>query len=260
MVGLASDVRLLAEGYRVGKVVSEGLNLALAGLPNVGKSSLFNSLLGESRAIVTHLPGTTRDTLRETVSIDGIPVNLIDTAGIRETRDLIESLGVERTRAAIADADLLVAVVEAGSSLPVEEVELLEGLPIDILVVNKCDLGSPLQWQRLAQIAGDRPLLEVSAMTGEGVEQLRQTILRTIIGRGPEIDESALVTNERHYCALVETLDHLQRAESDLSLGFTEEVVLENLHLALRSLGLITGETLIGEIVNRIFSTFCIGK
>lgn len=257
---LAAEVARLADGYRVGRVVSEGVKLALTGLPNVGKSSLFNALLGQDRAIVTHIPGTTRDTLSEIVSIGGLPVSLIDTAGIRQSDDLVESLGVERTRSAMADADLLIAVVEAPSQLPDEELRLLQDHPIDLFVVSKRDLGPPARLTELADLAGSRPVIELSAVTGDGIGRLREEIHRAIVGRGPDIDESSLVTNERHYRALCETHDYLRRAIGDLRSGFTEEVALNNLHLALRSLGLITGETLIGEIINRIFATFCIGK
>ncbi len=250
----------LADSYRVGKLIRSGIKLALIGRPNVGKSSLFNSLLGRDRAIVTHLPGTTRDTLSEAFSINGIPIDLIDTAGIRETEDLIEQIGVERTKSAITEADFVIAVVEADSVLPSEEKELITLFPANLFVINKCDLGATMSEESIAFLADRAPLMRVSALTGEGIEELKQFIYRQLISESQVINESAIITNERHYQALEQALYALRQAKHDLVSGFTEEVALANLHQALKTLGVITGETLIADIINQIFSTFCIGK
>ena len=250
----------LAASYRVGKLIRSGIKLALVGRPNVGKSSLFNALLGRDRAIVTHLPGTTRDTLNESFSINGIPIDLIDTAGIRETEDLIEKIGVERTRSAISEADFVMAVVESNSTLPSEEKELLSQFPVNLFVLNKCDLGTEMAEDSIGFLTDRAPLLRVSALTGEGIEELKQFIYRQFVAENWQSNESAIITNERHYQALEQTLDALQQAKQDLLSGFTEEIALANLHQALKTLGVITGETLIADIINQIFSTFCIGK
>lgn len=250
----------LASSYRVGKLIRSGIKLALIGRPNVGKSSLFNSLLGRDRAIVTHLPGTTRDTLNESFSINGIPIDLIDTAGIRETEDLIEKIGVERTRSAISEADFVIAVVESNSTLPVDEKELLAQFPVNLFVVNKSDLDAELQEDSVRFLTDRAPLLRVSALTGEGIEELKQFIYRQFVAESWQTNESAIITNERHYQALEQALAALNQAKQDLLSGFTEEIALANLHQALRTLGVITGETLIADIINQIFSTFCIGK
>ncbi len=250
----------LAESYRVGKLIRSGIKLALIGRPNVGKSSLFNSLLGRDRAIVTHLPGTTRDTLNEAFSINGIPIDLIDTAGIRETDDLVEKIGVERTRSAISEADFIVAVIEADSLLPIEEKELITQFPVNLFVVNKCDLGYGLSKEVTDFLAQRAAMLRVSALTGEGIEELKQFIYQQLISETAVTNESAIITNERHYHALEQALAALHQAKQDLVSGFTEEIALANLHNALKSLGVITGETLIADILNQIFSTFCIGK
>ncbi|MFN7828699.1 MAG: tRNA uridine-5-carboxymethylaminomethyl(34) synthesis GTPase MnmE [Acidobacteriota bacterium] len=257
---LIAGIDRLAGSYEIGKVIRSGVKLALVGRPNVGKSSVFNALLGRDRAIVTSLPGTTRDTLDDTTSINGLPISLVDTAGIRETHDPIELLGVERSRSVVTEADFVLAVVEASTALAPEEIGLLAEIPFAILVVNKADLGPPLQLSRLEQLAAGRPIITVSALTGEGLEQLRQTIHEAIVGPAAKLDESAIVTNERHYQALVKALTHLGQARVDLRSGFTEEIALNNLHQALRSLGIVTGETLLGDIINQIFATFCIGK
>ncbi len=250
----------LASSYRVGRLIRSGIKLALIGRPNVGKSSLFNSLLGRDRAIVTHLPGTTRDTLNETFSINGIPIDLIDTAGIRETEDLVEKLGVEKTRSAISEADFVIAVLEINTSLSPEERELLDQFPVNIFAVNKSDLGGDVSEELISYLAERATTLRVSALTGEGVEELKQFIHQQLITGAERVDESAIITNERHYQALEGALTALRQAKQDLTSGFTEEVVLANLHRALHDLGVITGETLIADIINQIFSTFCIGK
>lgn len=250
----------MAASHSLGRVIKSGVRLALIGRPNVGKSSIFNALLGRDRAIVTHFPGTTRDVLSEVLSINGLPVSIVDTAGIRQTEDPIEMIGVDRTRSTISEADLLIAVIESASELEAEEVSLFEEIPVNIFVVNKCDLGPILMRDKLSRLAGERPIVEISALSGLGLDRLREIIFQTITDGSLELDESFIITNERHYKAILDALAHVQWAKRDLAAGFTEEVALDNLHLALRSLGLITGETLIGDIINQIFTTFCIGK
>ncbi|MCI0664951.1 MAG: tRNA uridine-5-carboxymethylaminomethyl(34) synthesis GTPase MnmE [Acidobacteria bacterium] len=250
----------LSESYRIGRVIRSGVKLALIGRPNVGKSSVFNSLLGLDRAIVTHVPGTTRDTLSETFSINGIPINLIDTAGIRDTKDIVERIGVERTKTAITEADMVIAVIEANSPITSEEIDQLEQFPIGILLINKCDLGVTLPQEITKHLSAKYPVIQASALTGQGIDELKVAIQKKITSDNQTIIESAIITNERHYTALEQTIEALREARTDLNAGFTEEVALANLHRALRSLGVITGETLIADLINQIFSTFCIGK
>lgn len=258
--GFIASLRKLSASYRVGRLIRSGIRLALIGRPNVGKSSLFNALIGIDRAIVTHIPGTTRDTLREAFALNGIPVELVDTAGIRETEDLVEKLGVERTKTAISEADYVIAVIEANSTLAPEDVEWLNQFPINLHIINKCDLGVELSPTDIQALADRAPVLQVSALTGLGVEELRQAIYQQLVAGDMPGNESAIITNERHFVALEQALTALHQAQQDLRAGFTEEVALTNLHQALRSLGIITGETLIADIINQIFSTFCIGK
>jgi len=255
-----ANLSALASSYRVGKLIRSGVKLALIGRPNVGKSSLFNALLGRDRAIVTNLPGTTRDTLNESFVINGIPVDLIDTAGIRDTEDVVEQIGVERTKTAISEADLIIAVVESTSTLPPEEIELFNQFPIGFYAVNKCDLGAVLSDEAISRLSDGCRVVKVSAITGEGVDELKRAIHQRIAVEAQTNIEDAIITNERHYSALEHALAALRQARQDLTAGFTEEVALANLHQALRSLGVITGETLITDIINQVFSTFCIGK
>jgi tRNA modification GTPase len=246
--------------YRLGRLIRSGVRLALVGRPNVGKSSLFNRLLGKDRAIVTHLPGTTRDTVSEVFSLKGIPVELIDTAGLRETEDFVEKLGIERTRAAIADADFVIAILEANHQPAPSELEFFAQLPIQFYVFNKCDLGLGLTDEVTRQVVQENPFAHVSALTGEGIPALRDRLYSVFSTDNQSVSDGGIITNERHYQALEQSLKAMRQAKQDLSAGYTEEVVLVNLHEALRSLGIITGETLIGDIINQIFTTFCIGK
>lgn len=257
---IAAQLTRLANSFRAGRLIRSGAKLALIGHPNVGKSSLFNALLGTERAIVTPLPGTTRDTLTESLSINGIPIRLIDTAGLRDTDDLVEKLGVERTHAAVAEADLVVLVVSVESSLSNEVLDLLQSSPISFCVLSKSDLASVHTAELQAALSVHVPVLLVSALTGQGIEALREAIYQRLISATDFKTEDAIITNERHYAALEQALTSLRQAEQDLGRGFTEEIALANLHQALRQLGVITGETLIGDIINQIFSTFCIGK
>ena len=257
---LIAKINQLSSSYRLGRLIRSGIRLALIGRPNVGKSSVFNRLLGKDRAIVTHLPGTTRDTLSEVFSINGIPVELIDTAGIRETEDMIEKLGVERTRAAIADADFVIAIVEAHHNPDAEEIQFFAQLPIQLLVINKCDLGVELADETIQQLAPAKPSVQMSALTGQGLDKLRELLHASFTSGAQAFTDGGIITNERHYHALEKSLAAMRQANHDLSAGFTEEIVLVHLHEALQSLGIITGETLISDIINQIFSTFCIGK
>jgi tRNA modification GTPase len=254
------ELNELIASYRVGRIVRSGVRLALVGRPNVGKSSLFNRLLGRDRAIVTHVPGTTRDTLVESFSINGIPVDLVDTAGIRETEDFVEQLGVERTRSAIGEADFVIAILEANTPLSKADLNLLSEVPVNLYVINKCDLGVIVHDDLNRFFPQGTPILKASALTGEGVEEIKQFIFGQIASGSHSTLEGAIITNERHFLALERALTALCQAKKDLLLGLTEEIVLVNLHLALRNLGVVTGETLIGDIINQIFSTFCIGK
>jgi tRNA modification GTPase len=212
---------------------------------------LFNRLVSRDRAIVTDVPGTTRDTLSETIDLNGVPVLLTDTAGLRETTDTIESLGIERTQQAMSDADLVLEVIDASSGTSTKGDER-EGIS-SIRIMNKCDLG-------VAEcFSGERAAIRVSALTGEGIDSLRAAILG-FLNRSDVNHEGLLVTNARHYDLLKSAGDELDGAISSLSEGRSEELVLVSLHNALKYLGQITGETTSEDILSQVFSTFCIGK
>jgi tRNA modification GTPase len=246
-----AGVDKLADSFAYGKLVHAGLTLAIVGRPNVGKSSLFNRLLEQDRAIVTDIPGTTRDLVSEVASIGGIPVKLVDTAGIRVGQDLVETLGIERSYQAMADANLALVVVDLSGPLTAEDSALIERARAHgrfLLVGNKCDLP---------RVAGDLPgVLPVSAVTGAGIGELRAAIRPA----NSEGEETGFITSLRHEQLLRESLEAMDQAEKAVEFGIPHEMVLLDLYAALRPIDAITGATTADDILNRIFSTFCIGK
>jgi tRNA modification GTPase len=247
-------VRALIASFAYGKLVHEGFTLAIVGRPNVGKSSLFNRLLEQDRAIVTDIPGTTRDLVSETAAIEGIPVKFVDTAGIHAGKDIVEKLGIERSYQAMADADLTLVVVDLSEPLESQDRELIEKAKQQgkyLIAGNKCDLP------RRTQLADALP---VSALTGEGVAELRRAVVDTIAPRGRLEQEGGFITSLRHEQLLQETREALEQAQNAAALGIPHEMLLLDLYAALRPIDGITGATTADDILNRIFSTFCIGK
>ncbi len=246
---LLAQSRALAKSYAYGKLVHDGLSLAIVGRPNAGKSSLFNRLVEQDRAIVTDIPGTTRDVVSETASLNGLPVKFIDTAGIREGGDQVESLGIERSYAAMADADCTLLVIDLSQPADAFDAELAARLTGPSLIVgNKCDL--PRQ--------NPTECLPVSALTGEGIDALRQHIHDLVAPEG--IQEAGFLTSLRHARLLDEVVLALERAKVATSEQVPHEMLLLDLYSALTPLDAITGATTADDILNRIFATFCIGK
>ena len=250
---ILEGTRQLAASFQYGGLVRQGLTLAIVGRPNVGKSSLFNRLLEQDRAIVTEIPGTTRDLVSETASIGGIPVKLCDTAGIRQTAERVESLGIERSYQAMADADLTLVVVDLARPFSAEDESLIAHAGARALVVgNKRDL---------VRGAGKWPsLLPVSALTGEGISELRDAILEAVAPKGVFEQETGFITSLRHEQLLRESAAYLEKACDAVRSSTPHEMLLLDLYAALRPIDAITGATTADDILNRIFSTFCIGK
>lgn len=241
----------LAATFDYGKLVHSGITLAIVGRPNVGKSSLFNRLLRQDRAIVTAIPGTTRDLVSEVAAIDGIPVKFVDTAGIRPGQDLVETLGIERSYQAMADADLTLVVVDLSKSIEADDVALIDRAKLEgryILAGNKSDLP------RVAQVSEE--FVTVSAVSGEGIDRLRERIAPA----GAREQDSGFITSIRHQQLLRESIEALQQASKAVEFGIPHEMLLLDLYAALRPIDAITGATTADDILNRIFSTFCIGK
>ncbi len=256
IAAVSAPLEQLSASFAYGKIVHEGLTLAIVGRPNVGKSSLFNRLVERERAIVTATPGTTRDLVSETVAIGGIPVKLVDTAGIRDALDEAESIGIQKSMEALADADLVLVVLDASQAQTAEDVELhrqAESRPA-IVVGNKSDLGISDQWP-----AGDQRV-RTSAVSGEGIAELRAEILRHIGGEAGAQAEAGFLTNIRHQGLITDSLAALGSAKNAVAGRVPHEMLLMDLYNALRPLDAVTGATTTDDILNLIFSTFCIGK
>ena len=245
-----------------GRVLREGISAVIAGRPNVGKSSLMNALLRDDRVIVTPVPGTTRDVVEDSVNIGGVAVRLADTAGLRETEDLVESEGVRRARRRLTEADLRVLVIDGSMPLTAEDHALLEELRglTPLVVLNKLDLGLVLSAADLADYISPDRVIPISATEAIGLDELEQAIEAMIWGGEVSPGESIIVTNVRHRDALVRAEAALAQAEAAASQGLTEEFVAADLREAMSALGEIVGETTSEDVINQIFSTFCIGK
>jgi len=253
---IAAPLRELERGFGYGRLVHDGLRLAIVGRPNVGKSSLFNRLVERDRAIVAATPGTTRDLVTERVSIEGIPVELIDTAGLREATDEVESLGITKSREAMAEADLVLVVVDGASKPHPEDAKTLAAMadrPV-LIAANKLDLGA-------VEMGFDEvsPVVRTSAVTGDGISQLRRSILE-LATKGTPSQETALVTNLRQRQAVAEALAALRRAMEAADASVPHEMILLDLYEGLNALDRLTGATTADDILRLIFSTFCIGK
>jgi tRNA modification GTPase len=248
---IEESVTKLAATFAYGKLVHDGITLAIVGRPNVGKSSLFNRLLEQDRAIVTDIPGTTRDLVSETASIDGIPMKFVDTAGIRVGEGIVETLGIERSYQAMADADVTLVVFDLSAPMTGEDTALLDrakGQGRYVLIGNKADLA------KVAAMPEDH--VAVSAITGQGIDDLR----REIAPAAAREQESGFITSIRHEQLLRESAEALKQARAAIQFGIPHEMLLLDLYAALHPIDAITGATTADDILNRIFSTFCIGK
>ncbi len=258
---LAARIEAMLAGARAGRALREGLRTAIVGRPNVGKSSLMNALLGHERVIVTPVPGTTRDVVEDSITIGGVPVILADTAGLRTTNDEIEAAGVLRSSAAMAQADLVLVVLDGSVPLTEDDDSLLAAAPMGrtVLVLNKSDLPAIVEASELQHL-GARATVSLSARTEAGLEALREAVTQTVWGGEISVSPEALVTNVRHSSALREAQTALRRAQSAAEAGHSEEYLASDVREALDALGLIVGATLREDVINRIFETFCIGK
>jgi tRNA modification GTPase len=260
--GVAGQLTHLLATFERGRVLREGLATVIVGRPNVGKSSLLNTLVGRDRAIVSPYPGTTRDTIEVALELEGLLLRIIDTAGIRTAADAIEQEGVQRARTAIAQAELLLVVLDGSARLTADDYALLTetaGKP-RILVRNKCDL--PARWlpAELAAVGNGAPLVEVSALHGDGLPALERAIVQQALGNEPLEHSEVLLTRARHRQSLVLALHNVQTAEQGLRQGIPVECVAFDVTEALQHIGEVLGEPCASDVLDRIFSSFCIGK
>ncbi len=260
---LRSEIGRLLHSSGRGRVYREGARLAIIGRPNVGKSSLLNALLRENRAIVTPVAGTTRDVIEETANICGIPITAIDTAGLRETDDAVERIGVERARAAAESASLILFVVDGSDGWTPEDAEIARNLEdrAAVWAVNKMDLGGAAETlDVIREEAGESRVLLLSAVTGEGIPGLERALADAVLGGQADAGEAAIVSNVRHQHALENANVSLLHAVATTVSRLPPDFISIDLRAALDSLGQITGETASEEVIHRIFHDFCVGK
>lgn len=257
LAAVKEKLRALRAGAKQGKILRDGIQLVLAGAPNVGKSSLLNRLAGEEVAIVTPIAGTTRDRVKESITIDGVPMHIIDTAGLRDTADVVEAKGIERSWDSIRQADLVIFLTDAQPASQQDNLkaQILKELPPKCAVlelVNKADLLEP------SKTAPSEALL-ISAKTGAGIEQLKERILELVGWAGPQ--EGAILARRRHLDCIERAAEHIEKSEQFAANGNNSlELFAEELSLAQKHLGEITGKLLPDELLGKIFSQFCIGK
>jgi tRNA modification GTPase len=256
LTAIVDELGRMASTFQAGKLLREGLKVALVGRPNVGKSSLFNALIGQERAIVTEIAGTTRDQIHEKFTINNIPISLIDTAGLRETSDVVESIGVERSKRSMVDADLVVVLLDGSEDLTSEDEEIISQVADlnHIIVINKSDLR-----QSIINVTDKTNIVRVSAKTSEGLDNLQKAIIEPFTLK--DIDNTGfLISDARHNDLLLRAKSEIETSVRLIDEKMSEEIILIGLHNAMLFLGQVTGETTTEDMLTRIFSTFCIGK
>ncbi|OGQ13953.1 MAG: tRNA uridine-5-carboxymethylaminomethyl(34) synthesis GTPase MnmE, partial [Deltaproteobacteria bacterium RBG_19FT_COMBO_46_12] len=251
------------DSYEEGKIFREGISCAIVGKTNVGKSSLLNVLLKEDRAIVTPIPGTTRDVIEEVLNIYGIPVRLMDTAGLRKPVDSIEQEGVRRAKERVADSDFVLLMLDGSRSLDKDDKEIFEEIKGKkrVVVVNKKDLPLEISQEDVKRLFPEDPIISISALKNEGIDELKQTIYSSLVHRDMRATpEHLIVANIRHKAALTQVRDSLSDTVKGLEEGTSIEFIAFEIRYALEALGELIGETSTEEVLNRIFEQFCIGK
>ncbi len=245
-----------------GKILRDGLNTVILGKPNVGKSSLLNAILGENRAIVTDIPGTTRDIIEEYVNIDGIPLRIIDTAGIRNTEDVVEQIGVDRARESVLKADLIIAIFDVSRDLSQEDFEIIDLIKDkkSIVLLNKTDLPPKYDESKLKKFIENKEVITMSITAGFGVDDLIKNIKSLFYTGEVEVYSDAIVTNIRHKNQLIKALENINNVIEDIKMNVPIDCIDVDLKNCWDNLGEISGDTISEDILDKIFSEFCIGK
>ena len=257
-----ADIQKLLETAQQGKILREGLATAIIGRPNVGKSSLLNTLLRQDKAIVTDVAGTTRDVIEEYVNVKGVPLKLIDTAGIRETDDEVERIGVDRSRQAIQQADLILLVFNQSEKLTAEDEALIEATKGQnrIILLNKTDLDQQLNVDKLSQLIANDPIVSTSMMTQTGMDELQDKIAELFFSGQTGERDATYVSNTRHIALLEEAEDALSEVLNGIALDMPVDLVQIDMRRAWDLLGEITGDSVQDELITKLFSQFCLGK
>ena len=259
---LLEELKELLRTADTGKMIREGVKTAIVGRPNVGKSSLLNALLEENKAIVTDIPGTTRDVVEAYLNIDGIPFQLLDTAGIRETEDIVEKIGVERSKSSIEEADLVLMLIDSHVGLLDKDLEILDQVKNKrvIYIFNKTDLENNITQEMLETHFKMGEVIKVSAKEQYGLNELRQAMKNFVIKGNATVQNEATISNQRQKQSLINAIKSLEKVIDAIELGLPEDCLAIDLHDAFGHLGMIVGESLKEEIINQLFSRFCLGK
>lgn len=259
---IAKKIKRLLHTAKQGKIIREGIETAIIGRPNVGKSSLMNTLTQENKAIVTDIPGTTRDVIEETINLRGIPLRLLDTAGIRETEDVVEKIGVERSVRAIEKADLVLLVLNFAEALQEEDRQLLQWVRnrTTVVIVNKTDLPQKINLDEVRSLIGDLPLITVSLKEERGIEKLEEAIEQLFHLGKVEATDATYVSNARHIHLLEKAYDSVDEVIQGIDMGLPLDMVEIDLKNAWQYLGEVIGEAVAEDLIDQIFSQFCLGK
>ena len=259
---IQSEVIKMYKTADTGKILREGLKTAILGKPNVGKSSLMNSILGENRAIVTDIPGTTRDVIEEFVNINGIPLKIVDTAGIRETDDVVEKIGVEKSIKHLKSSDLTLVVLDTSRELDREDIEILESIDKEktIVILNKIDLENRMDMERVKEYVDSKNIINISALKSEGIDMIHDRIEEMVFSGEISNSGEVMITNSRHKDAIYKAMEAINDAVSALKDKMSYDFIEVDLRDAWDALGYINGDTVSEDLLDTIFSNFCIGK
>lgn len=256
------ELEKLLQTAQQGKILRDGLATVIVGRPNVGKSSLLNSLVQENKAIVTDIPGTTRDVIEEYVNVRGVPLRLLDTAGIRETEDVVEKIGVQRSRMVLSKADLVLLVLNSNDTLTQEDIEIFEQVKeMDVIVIlNKQDLPTVIDIDKVKELAKNHTIVQTSLLKEEGVNELENAISKLFFAGNLEQQDITYLSNSRHISLIKQALTHMESALEEIQLGTPIDIVQIDLTRSWELLGEVIGESVQDSLINQLFSQFCLGK
>ncbi len=259
---IEKEINKLKKTFDNGKIIKEGIKTAIIGRPNAGKSSLLNAILKEERAIVTDIEGTTRDTIEEFIQIDGIPVQIIDTAGIRKTDNKVEKIGINKSMEAVENADLVIAIIDGSKELKEEDKEILNIAKEkkSIILINKTDKEIVLNKEEIEREVGDKEIIFVSALNKVGIDKIYNKISEMYSFNEINIDDSVTITNERHKQAIINMKNCIDNARRAINENMPIDIITINITDILEEIGKITGEGVSEDIINEIFKKFCLGK